>query len=108
MNALVERLKACRTKLHLSQEYVANYMGMNRSTITQIELGNRSVSADELARFSVLFGVSADALLNGQEKVLPETMFARTFSELDDRDKNEIMSLIQFKKMMKEQNRVNE
>ncbi len=108
MNVLAERIKACRTKLHLSQEYVASYMEMNRATIAQIELGNRKVSADELARFSGLFGLSADALLHGEDAEMPAAMFARSFEELDERDKNEIMSLIQFKKMMREQNRVDE
>ena len=67
MNALAERLRACREKLHLSQEYVANYMDMGRATVTQIELGNRKGTAEEL----------------------------------DEKDQEEIMHLIQFKKMMK-------
>jgi transcriptional regulator with XRE-family HTH domain len=105
MNVLADRLKACRNKLHLSQEYVANYMSMNRATITQIELGKRKVTAEELAKFSVLFGISADALLLGENIAMPETMFARSFSELDEKDQDEIMSLMQFKKLMKEQRR---
>lgn len=108
MNALSDRIKACRNKLHLSQEYVANYMSMNRATITQIELGKRKVTAEELAKFSVLFGMSADALLHGENIEMPATFFARSFSELDERDQNEIISLMQFKKNMKEQKRINE
>jgi len=107
MNTLADRIKECRVKLHLSQEYVSNYMDMNRATVTQIELGNRKVSADELAKFSVLFGVSADALLHGETTQMPETVFARSFSELDPRDQSEILSLMQFKKLMKEQNLIN-
>lgn len=108
MNALSGRLKACRTKLHLSQEFVANYMSMNRATITQIELGKRKVTAEELAKFSMLFGMSADALLHGANIEMPATMFARSFNELDEKDRDEIMSLMQFKKLMKEQKRSNE
>lgn len=108
MNSLSDRIKACRNKLHLSQEYVANYMSMNRATITQIELGKRKVTAEELAKFSVLFGMSADALLYGENIEMPATVFARSFSQLDERDQNEIMSLMQFKKIMKEQKRINE
>lgn len=103
MNTLAERIRACRSKLHLSQEYVANYMAMNRASIAQIELGKRKVTAEELAKFSSLFGVSADALLNGENVKMPTTMLARSFTQLDERDQEEIMSLIQFKKMMKEQ-----
>ena len=77
---LSDRIKTCRNKLHLSQEYVANYMGLNRATITQVELGKRKVTAEELSKFSVLFGVSADALLHGENIEMPATMFARRFS----------------------------
>jgi len=108
MNKLADRIKACRNKLHLSQEYVANYMAMNRATITQIELGKRKVAAEELAKFSTLFGISADALLHGENIGAPVTVFARSFSELDEKDQDEIMSLMQFKKLMKAQSLINE
>ena len=104
MNTLSDRIKECRVNLHLSQEYVANHMAINRATITQIELGKRKVTAEELLKFSSLFGISADALLNGENLEMPATIFARSFSELDEKDQNEIMSLMRFKKMMKEQN----
>lgn len=108
MNTLADRIKVCRNKLHLSQEYVASYMSMNRATVTQIELGKRKVTAEELAKFSTLFSVSADALLHGGNIEMPTAIFARSFSELDEKDQDEIMSLMQFKKLMKEQRRINE
>lgn len=108
MKTLADRIKECRTNLNLSQEYVANYMSMNRATVTQIELGNRKVSAEELAKFSILFGLSADSLLYGNNSEMPETMFARSFSELDERDQEEILSLMKFKKLMKEQRKNND
>lgn len=108
MNPLANRIKACRNKLHLSQENVANYMAMNRATITQIELGKRKVTAEELSKFGTLFGVSTDALLHGENTEMPTTIFARSFNELDEKDQEEIMSLMQFKKLMKEQRLINE
>jgi len=103
LNKLSDRIKECRTKLYLSQEYVANFMTLNRTIITQIENGHRMVSAEELAKFSSLFGMSADTLLNGQKTEMPTTMFARNFDELNERDKDEILNLIQFKKLMQQQ-----
>ncbi len=103
MKSLATRIKDCRTRLHLSQDYVAQYMKMNRATFTQIELGNRKVTAEELEKLSILFGMTADALLNGDVIEMPETMFARAFHELDERDQEEIISLMRFKKLMKEQ-----
>ncbi len=35
---LHERIKKARTELHLSQEYVANYLGVKRTAIVEIEL----------------------------------------------------------------------
>ncbi|MBP3284235.1 MAG: helix-turn-helix transcriptional regulator [Clostridia bacterium] len=102
MKKLNERIKKIREELHLSQEYVAKYMNLNRTAISQIESGNRKVSAEELKVFSELFGITADELINGNEERIPENMFVRSFEELDEADKKEIMNLIKFKKMMKE------
>ena len=62
----------------------------------------RKVSADELGRFSELFQIPADELLNGRSTELPVQMFARRFGTLDEADQQEILNLIEFKRMMKE------
>ena len=91
-----ERLKEARKYLKLSQEFVARQMHLSRPTISAIESG-------ELAEFSKLYGVSADELMYGKasDDVQVE-MFARAFSELSDMDREEIMSLINFKRRYKE------
>lgn len=103
MKKLGERLKNIREELHLSQEYVAKYLNIPRTAIVQIESEKRKVSADELELFSNIYGVSVDELVHGQETEIPCNMFARGFSELDENDQREIINLIKFKKMMKEQ-----
>ncbi|NME83334.1 helix-turn-helix transcriptional regulator [Clostridium sp. SM-530-WT-3G] len=101
---LNEKLKALRKELKLSQEYVANVLGINRTTITAIESGSRRVTSDELVKFSELYGVTLDELMYEQKTLDSEAkMFARTFSELSDYDRREIMNLIKFKKKIKEQ-----
>ena len=52
---LGRRLKQARESCGLTQEDVAREMGLARATIAQIELGNRSVSGLELAKFSYLY-----------------------------------------------------
>jgi len=96
-----ERIKELRTQLHLSQDYVAKFLGINRSTYTQMENGNRKVLADEVAKLSELFGVTADSLLSNTELSQPATLFARSFEKLDERDQAEIMNLIRFKEQIK-------
>lgn len=102
MRALYERIKEARTELHLSQDYVAKFLGVNRTAIVEIESGKRKVSADELGKFSELFQIPADELLNGRSTEMPVQMFARRFEALDEADQQEILNLIEFKRMMKE------
>jgi len=107
MKELNEKIKKLRTQLNLSQEYVANYLGVNRTTFTQMENGNRNIMADELAKLSILFGVSADYLLNDSNISQPAVMFARSFENLDETDQAEIMNLIHFKEQIKAQRQNN-
>ena len=102
MRALYERIKEARTELHLSQDYVAKFLGVNRTAIVEIESGKRKVSADELGKFSELFQIPADELLNGRSTEMPVQMFARRFGALDEADQQEILNLVEFKRMMKE------
>ncbi len=98
-----ERIKDLRTQLHLSQDYVAKYLGVSRSTFTQMENGKRKVFAEDVSKLCSLFGVSADVLLNEKEISQPATIFARSFERLDETDQAEIMNLIRFKEQMKAQ-----
>ncbi len=50
------RLRAARGATRLTQEDVADRLGVSRPTITQIELGNRSVTSVELSKFAHLYG----------------------------------------------------
>ena len=102
MKTLNERLRETRKNLHLSQEYVSKVIGINRTAIVEIEAGNRKVSVDELAKFSELFQIPVDELMNGRTTEMPVQMFARSFGELDETDQREILNLIQFKTRMKE------
>ncbi len=103
MRNMQDRIKELRLSLNLSQDYVAKYLGTSRSTYTQIENGKRKILADDIAKLSELFGVSADSLLGNSEVGQPVMMFARSFEKLDERDQAEILNLIRFKERIKEQ-----
>ena len=103
MSGINERIKKIRNQLHLSQEYVANFLGVNRATYTQMENGRRKITAEDVSKLSDLFGVTADALLNDNKMSQPATIFARSFEKLDENDQVEIMNLIKFKEQMKMQ-----
>ncbi len=60
---LGRRLKAAREACHLTQDEVARYLGVSRSTIAQMELGNRAVTSLELDRLAYLYGRDIRAFL---------------------------------------------
>ena len=53
---LGQRLKDARENTTMTQDDVANFLGVSRSTVAQMELGNRAVTGIELSRLAYLFG----------------------------------------------------
>lgn len=106
---LAKRLKSAREYLQLSQEYVAKQMGLHRTSLVAIEAGNRKVSSEELKGFSEIYGWTIEELVYGKDETeqAQVALFARSFKELTEQDQREIMNLIQFKKMIKEQRKDN-
>lgn len=101
MAGLNERIRKARTDPHLSQEYVANFLGIGRSSVVEMESGKRSVKAEELEKLSDLFLIPVEVLLKGTQTAIPSQMFARGFDQLDEADQQEILNLIEFKRAMK-------
>lgn len=69
------RIRELRTRTGLSQQRLAELVGVSRPAISQMESGGRKVSADELARLADALNVSADSLLNrkkGPDVILKE------------------------------------
>ena len=57
----------------MSQSEVGRQVGLSRSAVTQIESGNRDVTAEELGRFSAAFGRSPVSLLSRVERGADES-----------------------------------
>ena len=53
---LSRRIRAAREACRMTQEQVAERLGLSRPTVVQIEAGNRSVSSLELDKLAYLFG----------------------------------------------------
>ncbi|MFB0875556.1 MULTISPECIES: helix-turn-helix domain-containing protein [unclassified Sphingobium] len=60
---IARRIREARQLAGLSQGQVAKLMGMHRPTVSEIEAGNRRVSADEIAHFAEIFDVGSAYLL---------------------------------------------
>ena len=61
---LGEKIKTWREEKGISQDELAREVGLSRVAVSEIERGNRSVDAIELAKFAGFFNVSTDALLS--------------------------------------------
>jgi transcriptional regulator with XRE-family HTH domain len=65
---LAERIRTLRERLGLTQADVAERIDLSRSTLAQIELGQRKVTAMELIAFAKTFGVSVEELLDPKKE----------------------------------------
>ncbi len=57
------RLREARKMAGLSQGQVAKLLGLHRPTVSEIEGGNRRVSAEELSKFAETYDVTVSWLL---------------------------------------------
>ena len=72
------RLQEARKARGLTQQDVAEQLGVARTTITAIEKGERRVQPDELARLAGLYGRTVHELLRQQEPVTDFVVQFRT------------------------------
>lgn len=61
---LSKKIKVIREKLGLSQEALAKKLDISRVAISQIENGDRKISAEEIAKLSKVFNMPTDVLLS--------------------------------------------
>lgn len=91
------RLRSARENAGLSQAQAAKILDLHRPTLTEIELGNRKVPAEELKVFASTYDVSVTWLLGeiDEQKLSPEIMLAaRGLSRLKDEDLKNVLNLI--------------
>lgn len=102
MRKINDRIKNYRNQLHLSQKYIANYLGIELEAVEDIECGRRTVSSGEISLLSVLFNISPNILMN-DDTISSTPILGRNYDSLNSKDQDEIISLTKFKKMVKAQ-----
>lgn len=101
-----ERLRKLRKYMGLTQEQVAEILSVGRDAILRIEKGDRKIDLQELISFSKLYNISMDELTTEEHTInSSDVAFARGFNELSEKDKKEIISLIEYKNILKLQNK---
>lgn len=96
---IATRIREARKAAGLSQGQVARILGLQRPSVSEMEAGNRRVSADEIAHLANLFDVSPSWLLGeGVEKVDPHDtklqLAARELAKLKPADLDRLLTLL--------------
>ncbi|MXW20561.1 MAG: helix-turn-helix transcriptional regulator [Gammaproteobacteria bacterium] len=96
---IAQRLREARKLAGLSQGQVAKLLDLHRPSISEIEAGNRRVSADELARFAEIYDVNAEWLLGKAPEILETDdprleLAARQLSKLKASDLDRLLRLL--------------
>ena len=99
-SAMAMRLREAREYVGLSQEEVANALGLSRPAVTNIETGNRKVEALELDKLATLYRQSVTYLLSGEEAVgaapAQFQFLARATKGLSEKDLEEVARFASF------------
>lgn len=95
VRGLAERLRRARERAGLSQGQAAKLLSMHRPTLSNIEAGDRKVSAGELTLFAKIYKVSTDWLL-GESTVIDSQvkLAARKLRGLPPEDIDTVMQVI--------------
>jgi transcriptional regulator with XRE-family HTH domain len=91
---IAARLKEARTLAGLSQEQAAKQMNIPRPAISEIEAGNRKVSAEEIIQFANLYQVDSDWLLLQESDNQQYKFAARELSKLKKEDFQRVLDLL--------------
>lgn len=96
---IAERLKEARKLAGLSQGHVAKMLGLHRPSVSEMEAGNRRVSADELAQLAAIYDVSVAWLLGETPEALDAQdprleLAARELTKLRPDDLERLLKLL--------------
>ena len=98
-SAIAARPREARKAAGLSQGQVAKLLQMHRPTISEIEAGNRRVSAEELVKFAETYDVTVSWLLGEAAEQLEMDdprlqLAARELSKLKPDDLDRLLRLL--------------
>lgn len=97
---LGRRLREAREFLGLSQEQVADHLGIPRPSVSTIEAGKRRISFLELKRLAGLYRRPLSYFSDDEDPAADETTDAlfRTAQELSSTDREQVLRFAQFLK----------
>lgn len=113
---MLNRLKQLRKEQHLTIQQLGEKVGINFTTISRLEAGERLFTLDHLTRLSQFFDCSFDYILGKSDERKPQTkvqfqeldsvqiaLLAHT-KDLSDEEKQQVVDFIEFIKSKKKGN----
>lgn len=101
---IAERLRQTREYLGLSQQSVADHVGIPRAAVSAIESGKRKIDTVELEKFAKLYKYPINYFYgednDEEEQELAVSLLARTAKELSPVDREQVLKFAQFLKNM--------
>ena len=96
---IATRLREARFLAGLSQTQVARLLSLHRPSVSEIESGNRKVSAEELARLAEVYDVSVAWLIGNVPDAIDSEdprleLAARELTKLKSEDLNRLLKLL--------------
>lgn len=98
-SSVAQRLREAREISGLSQGQVAHRLDLHRPAVSEIEAGRRKVSAEEIAKFAEIYGVTVEWIVSGatakDEADARIRIAARELSKMSEKDINRLMKMLQ-------------
>ncbi len=91
-----QRLREAREYLGLSQEQVAEFLSIPRTSVSEMEAGKRGVNGLELRRLGRLYRRPVTWLLGEDEAVGVDGALFRATASLSDQDKQQVLKFAEF------------
>ena len=78
-----ERIKSLREEYSFSQKQVADYLEIDQSNLSKIELGKRKLSVDLLEKLCALYNCSEEYILGESDDYTPSNIAFRKNRKMD-------------------------
>ena len=91
-----ERIYRRRKSLKLTQEELAEKLGVSTQMISNLELGKKAVRPENLAKLSVALNISSDYVLFGRDKGSPAESLFEQLLTLNAEELNIITSMVNY------------
>ena len=94
MKDMGRRISTRRRELHLSQEQLAEQMGVTLQMISNLELGKKAIRPENLLKLSNSLSISTDYILSGRHSEQEVAEIADKFAKLSGEHQRIIGELI--------------